>query len=571
MTNLKAPWLTRGGAIALMAAAGIALAACSGGGGLNEDEAAGLQQQLEDAKAQATADAAARVAAEAKTAAAELAQVAAEAEKLKAETEKTAAETARDLAVAQAKAAAASADEAAASAREAAAALTKAQAAQQVAEDAKDAAEAAQQDAEDAAAEADRLRRLAVAATDTEERRRQQAEAEQDRLEQVAEDARQEVNRGQARVALTGLGSGTPAGTVPTVLPKRGSTTSLTTIPDLSLRASSAPSIGSPWSGTTLTSTTSEFDDELVVYTNIGPATRVGIQTKYGDFGGDGTPPDDYLGETIDNNDADLIRSSAFPSTENDPREYSNNRESDSAVDGMDGIYRVNGSYDGASGYFVCRPPSADVKCSVKRLGNRYLVDNGTWTFYVRDTATVSQDDKSWMYFGWWKREQLSDGVLSYASFSDGVNSATSSSTDDNDFDDLTGSATYRGPAVGQYAIYQPAGSDSGTGSFRASAVLSANFDTNMLSGTVTSFNNDSSWSLALNEASMEGANVVASDTGTVTWEIGDATSRVSGSWLAEFFSESPYAGQTPDGVAGTFNAQFDSVGRLIGAFGARK
>ena len=101
--------------------------------------------------------------------------------------------------------------------------------------------------------------------------------------------------------------------------------------------------------------------------------------------------------------------------------------------------------------------------------------------------------------------------------------------------------------------------------------MLSANFDTDMLSGTVTSFSNDSSWSLTLNEASMAGANVQDSDNGTVTWEIGDATSRESGSWLAQFFSESPYAGQTPDGVAGTFNAQFDSVGRLIGAFGARK
>ena len=50
MTNSKAPWLTRGGAIALMAAAGIALAACSGGGGLNEDEAAGLQREVKEAQ-----------------------------------------------------------------------------------------------------------------------------------------------------------------------------------------------------------------------------------------------------------------------------------------------------------------------------------------------------------------------------------------------------------------------------------------------------------------------------------------------------------------------------------------
>ena len=60
MTHSKAPWLTRGSAIALMMAAGIALAACGGGGGLNEDEGAGLKQELKDAQAQAATDAAAR-------------------------------------------------------------------------------------------------------------------------------------------------------------------------------------------------------------------------------------------------------------------------------------------------------------------------------------------------------------------------------------------------------------------------------------------------------------------------------------------------------------------------------
>ena len=48
MTNSKAPWLARGSAIALMMAAGIALAACGGGGGLNEDESATLEERLED-------------------------------------------------------------------------------------------------------------------------------------------------------------------------------------------------------------------------------------------------------------------------------------------------------------------------------------------------------------------------------------------------------------------------------------------------------------------------------------------------------------------------------------------
>ena len=201
------------------------------------------------------------------------------------------------------------------------------------------------------------------------------------------------------------------------------------------------------------------------------------------------------------------------------------------------------------------------------------MVGNGeTWTFYTRDSAVVLRDDQSHMYFGWWKHEK-SDG-LAFATFSGGMYSATNSSDDANRFDDLgesAGSATYRGPAVGQYAIHQPAGSDSGAGSFTARAELTADFATNMLSGTVTNFSNASDWTLTLNAASMAGGNVEAIDNGTVTWEIGDATSQEEGDWIAEFFSEAPYAGQTPDGVAGTFDAQFDAVGRLTGAFGGRK
>ena len=60
MTHSKAPWLTRGSAIALMMAAGIALAACGGGGGLNEDESATLQERLDTAEAEAAAADAAR-------------------------------------------------------------------------------------------------------------------------------------------------------------------------------------------------------------------------------------------------------------------------------------------------------------------------------------------------------------------------------------------------------------------------------------------------------------------------------------------------------------------------------
>ena len=45
------------------------------------------------------------------------------------------------------------------------------------------------------------------------------------------------------------------------------------------------------------------------------------------------------------------------------------------------------------------------------------------------------------------------------------------------DFDNLQGSATYEGPAIGQYAIYQPLSTQSNHGEFKATARFRANFD----------------------------------------------------------------------------------------------
>ena len=202
-----------------------------------------------------------------------------------------------------------------------------------------------------------------------------------------------------------------------------------------------------------------------------------------------------------------------------------------------------------------------------RKTGDRFIVVAGTWNFLATDTARALVDDESYMYFGWWKQEN-SDGSLAFATFSGGMHLATGNATA---FDALGSSAKYRGLAAGQYALEQPAGSESGAGSFTASAELTANFTSNTLSGTVTDFSNAPDWTLTLNAASMAGGNVDGADAGTVTWEIGDATSQQIGAWTAGLFSEAPYVGQTPDGVAGTFNAQFDDVGRLTGAFGARK
>ena len=250
--------------------------------------------------------------------------------------------------------------------------------------------------------------------------------------------------------------------------------------------------------------------------------------------------------------------------------------------------YRVSGSFMNAQGHFEC----TGAPCTIGRRGDRYTVIAGTWVFKTTDRANARLDDRSYAYFGWWRRDLRENETYSYLPFFDiapnattggGVTLEYSATSDPTAFGNLTGSATYAGDAIGQYAIYQPLNGQSGTGAFTADAELTANFGNDMLSGTVTNFSNDADWSLTLNLASMAGGNVEDSDDGWVNWTIdGQGTSDVRGTWDAEFYSESDYVGQVPDGVVGTFTAAFDGdindmedfddiVGSIIGAFGATK
>ena len=171
--------------------------------------------------------------------------------------------------------------------------------------------------------------------------------------------------------------------------------------------------------------------------------------------------------------------------------------------------------------------------------------------------------DTSYMNFGWWRKKTLATGEFSYGTFS-----SAGTTVDASGFADLEGTATYEGPAVGQYAIYQPLGSQSNHGAFKATARLSANFDTEMISGAVTGFDVNSGWAVTLKETAMTSGSITQGD---VEWTI-DGNTEAGGDWNGTFHSEfAPHVDTYPDGVAGTFDAQYNSVGRMVGAFGAHK
>ena len=482
------------------------------------------------------------------------------------------------------------------------------------------AAEAAKRRAEAAQAEAERQRRAEQQRRQQEEQARRQAEQERQAAEEERDELQNQVVQANAKFALDGMrpalrrqdggtdlarilttrAHGAPAASV-VVEPRHGKTALITPTPSWGFSTAQRSS-ASGWTVTRHTNSGHVYDDALVVYDNRGGTQSIPLVQEYSGPSARFADSDTAnLGTEVSSalTDADegRIRSGSFPSADGTDKTLPHNYDStpeggtDTNNDGNlandPDSARVSGTFQSASGHFVCTGT-----CTVGRRGDRYDLVSGSWTFVTTDRANVRLDDRSYAYFGWWRRDLRENETYSYLPFATVAPDATSgggatlqysATSDATNFNLLTGSATYRGPAMGHWAMYQPLNGQSGTGEFTANAELQADFGNNMLSGTVTNFSNNPNWSLTLNLVSMAGGNVADTARGAVDWTIaGTGTSDVQGRWDAEFYSESDYVGQVPDGVVGTFTAAFDAdinnvedfddiVGSIIGAFGARK
>ncbi|MYD95053.1 MAG: hypothetical protein F4Y02_15500 [Chloroflexi bacterium] len=234
--------------------------------------------------------------------------------------------------------------------------------------------------------------------------------------------------------------------------------------------------------------------------------------------------------------------------------------------------YEQSGSLAGASGTFTCASDTATDSCSVTNQNNHFLF-TGAWFFTPSTSARVRVDDDQFMYFGWWARQTNNDGTWDFRTFY-GPGTAGNRS---GDVTALSGSATYSGPAVGQFSFYQPLTAQSEYGEFSATATLRVNFDNNMVDGTIDQFDNHPDWTLTLNHSALTATDgTVAGTADSVSWQIdGEAVAAPdSGTWEAALFSNLPAAqraGTVPTGIAGSFEAAYHNVGAIIGAFGAHK
>ena len=414
------------------------------------------------------------------------------------------------------------------------------------------------------AEEAEEDRRAAEEAERVAEEQRDVAEAERQRLQDEREKAEQAASRAKAKAAFEGLGGREDTGTrsdpgAVSIMPRFGQTATVTTTPAFQF-ASTGRSSSGQWSITTLSNDGSTHVDDLVVYSDIGGPTRV-LLTEHSTYGSlfSAVGDTNNIGATLSGNEHP-IASARFPGG---GRSLTFEHTIDTTDDDADNpdTTRFTGSFGGATGNFECTGT-----CKVAHEGGSiYNLSSGNWTFTTSNTARTPVDDTSYMYFGWWKRQQKSDEALSFEMFSGGMHEVA------NIPDALTGTATYTGPAVGQYAIYQPLGTQSTSDSFTARAELTADFGAagaeGTLSGRITSFSNASDWSVALQSQTIVSGAVTRVDN-SVSWTISGNT-EVGGEWSARFFSDVAGSTAYPEGVAGTFDAKFDDVGRLIGAFGA--
>ena len=387
----------------------------------------------------------------------------------------------------------------------------------------------------------------------TEERRRAMA-AEAGRLAAVIAGPR-----------IAGIGAALAHGEAPSMSGTVPGTPPVSVAGLKTVSGGAARSVGG-WRGGTYTAAANGVVDTVLLYTNIAaPGTRP--------FSGDGGKYDAASGLDADGNlpivantDTMLVAAAAFPSGpgivshETDP----------------DGTVRVVGSFDGASGAYVCTPAMGGACTSSVRHGGGYTLAGGDWKFVPDSGAEVPAPDTEYQYFGWWLRQ--TGDAAAIGTFHAGVGGA---SDELGDLRALQGTATYRGPAVGKFALAPRIG-EATAGDFAATVTLEVDFgddtglgtvDGNVEDFTVNGVRND--WSVALGSARIDANGAIAADgnaTALTVWSISGNAGTTPGTpltWSGQLHDVDEHS--VPAVATGAFEASYDEVGHMIGVFGATR
>ncbi len=249
---------------------------------------------------------------------------------------------------------------------------------------------------------------------------------------------------------------------------------------------------------------------------------------------------------------------------------------------------RVRGTYYGAPGVYRCTYSTA-ASCRVSTgKGGKNLT--AAWEFVYDEGARVNIPGRNYVYFGWWVRENVSDGMPRMATVfigkgGEGVELPTTGAS-------LSGTATFEGPAAGVYAIHDPLRGKGEAGEFEAVARLEALFGDRSASnnpvplagmtGTVKRFrlnggSGDPGWTLTLERNAWADDAKIDDRADSTVWEINGVKGAKVGIWggrmydttVGESIGGADGDGQ-PDVVIGTFYSEHGTTHRMAGAFGAK-
>ena len=248
-------------------------------------------------------------------------------------------------------------------------------------------------------------------------------------------------------------------------------------------------------------------------------------------------------------------------------------------------IVTIPGSYYGVSGTYSCTPGTAADGCVVTRAADGYTLDvaTDTWTFKATNPSdrVTEMPDTNYASYGWWIHKAANDGAFTASAFVDEkgtVGPAENVGT-------LMGTATYSGGAAGKYALHSTTGGTNDAGHFIARAMLEANFNDDMITGTIDNFMGadgmSRNWSVELKKSAIgdtglirrsddDNSDLAADDPGAMTaWTIDGTAAAASGQWSGSLKDNGDDG--VPKVATGTFHSTYGRDGSMVGAFGATK
>ena len=256
-----------------------------------------------------------------------------------------------------------------------------------------------------------------------------------------------------------------------------------------------------------------------------------------------------------------------------------------------DGVSRINiaGSYHGVSGTYTCVPGGNVCAAQVAEAGfslggvtsatdaTTFGAGNATWTFKPSNSQAKVKgaSDNIYASYGWWIHKAANDGAWTASAFV----ADRGEVPDAAGIGALRGTATYMGGAAGKYALSSSTGGMNDAGHFTARAMLEADFNTDMVSGTIDMFMNEDGesrdWEVELNKTDISDTGLIdgmtgdpAASVGTV-WTIDGIAAAKSGEWSGSLQNNGDDG--VPRVASGTFSSTYGGDGRMVGAFGANK